>query len=57
MDANARIDYFRSELLGQLAQVRKEATEHETRTAARIRELEAKIEVITGQVHNVALSR
>ncbi len=57
MDANARIDYFRSELMGQVAQVRKEATETEVRQAARIQALEDKIVVLTRELHNLAVSR
>ncbi len=39
-DENARIDYFRSELLGKLDKMRTEATEMEKRLNSKINQLQ-----------------
>lgn len=44
MDANQRLDYFRSEVFGQVAQVRKEVAERERITSERIAALEQTVQ-------------
>jgi hypothetical protein len=52
---DARIDYFRSELLGQIAQVRKEATEAENRLTKRVLELEETVRKQARTIHDLTL--
>lgn len=57
MDPDNRLDYFRSELEGKLAQVRNELVVLENRLTARIATLEKSLETAVRELHNARLGR
>ena len=55
MDANQRLDYFRSELVGKIDLGHKETEELEKRLSLRIKELEDKVDKLSRRVHELAM--
>lgn len=56
MEENARIDYFRSELLGKLDSSNKKLADDIAAVRAEIRQLTDRLDKLTREVKNVELS-
>jgi hypothetical protein len=55
MNEGARIDYFRSEIKGDIARLEKQITDDRKAYAEQIRQLEDRITKLTGEVMALAL--
>lgn len=56
MDANQRIDYFRSEIKGEIAKVEKQMAEQHTEHLRMLRDFEKKLETLTRTIRDVEMS-
>ena len=56
MDVNARVDYFRSEIKGEMAQLEKRMAEQHTENLRILREFEKRLEKLTGELKNLEMS-
>ncbi len=56
MDVNARVDYFRSEIKGDIAKLEKQMAEQHTENLRLLREFEKKIEHLTRMIRDVEMS-
>lgn len=56
MDANQRIDYFRSEIKGDIARLEKQIQEQHTRNLELLRSFEKRLEKLTQDLKNVEMA-
>ena len=56
MDVNARVDYFRSEIKGDIAKLEKRIQEQHTENLRVLREFEKRLEKLTGELKNLEMS-
>lgn len=56
MDANARLDYFRSEFEGKLSQIKKDLAGELAAANERIRQLETRLDKMTQEMKHLELS-
>jgi hypothetical protein len=56
MDVNARVDYFRSEIKGEIAKLEKRMSEQHTEDLRILREFEKRLEKLTSEMKNLEMS-
>jgi hypothetical protein len=56
MDANARVDYFRSEIKGDIAKLEKVMAEQHTENLRILRDFEKRLEKMTSELKNLEMS-
>jgi hypothetical protein len=56
MDANARIDYFRSEIKGDIAKLEKVMAASHTENLRLLRDFEKRLEKFAGELKNLEMS-
>jgi hypothetical protein len=56
MDANARVDYFRSEIKGDIARLEKQMADQHTENLRILRDFEKRLEKLTHELKNVEMS-
>ena len=56
MDDNARVDYFRSEIKGDIAKLEKRMAEQHTENLRVLREFEKRLEKLTSEMKNLEMS-
>ena len=56
MEENARIDYFRSEIKGDIAKLQKQMAEHHTENLRLLREFEKRLDKLTSDLRNFEMS-
>lgn len=56
MDANQRIDYFRSEMIGRVNLLEKKLADYIAVLRAEVRQLTEKLDKLTREVKNVEMS-
>lgn len=56
MDANARVDYFRSEIKGDIARLEKQMADQHTENLRILRDFEKRLEKLTSELKNVEMS-
>ena len=56
MEENARIDYFRSEIKGEIARLEKQQLERHTENLRLLREFEKRLDKMTSDLKNFEMS-
>jgi hypothetical protein len=56
MDANARVDYFRSEIKGDIEKLEKRMAEQHTENLRILRDFEKRLEKMTSELKNLEMS-
>lgn len=56
MDVNARVDYFRSEIKGEIEKLERRMAEQHTENLRILREFEKRLEKLTGDLKNLEMS-
>lgn len=56
MDVNARVDYFRSEIKGEIEKLEKRMAEQHTENLRLLREFEKRLEALTRTIRDVEMS-
>jgi hypothetical protein len=56
VDDNARVDYFRSEIKGDIAKLEKRMAEQHTENLRVLREFEKRLEKLTSEMKNLEMS-
>ena len=56
MDANQRVDYFRSEIKGDIAKLEKQMAEQHTENLRLLREFEKRLDNMSRQLKDVEMS-
>ena len=56
MDVNARVDYFRSEIKGEMEKLEKRMAEQHTENLRILREFEKRLDKLTNELKNLEMS-
>lgn len=56
MDPNQRVDYFRSEIKGEIEKLEKRMAEQHTENLRQLREFEKRLESLTREMRNLEMA-
>jgi hypothetical protein len=56
MDPNQRVDYFRSEINGEIAKLKKQMAEQHTESLRLLREFEKRLDALARKMEHVEMS-